>query len=328
MDTKFVKNFLFPREVICADRLVNYGFCQAARKFKNGSFALLKENTIDLFDAYGRNIETSLEDVFVFQNGYRLQKKSALPFWQLLSLDGKVVFKAGKVEVCDDRLFALRTEGDRWNVYQFSVDDWTLQFLMECHADVVKLFRCKESDDFVAVLQVGDNYLLQIRNEVNAILCSETDAFRSFVPLWNGQFAVSQTDIRLKQYGETCLLIEAMRGGGFDLYDDRLKCYAENVAGLVVWANDMFLINEKNEWKFFSADGKLLHDKIYHLSIYDAPDIKQCILFARTENDERVVIRLKNNGWLHVTYGNEFKFWTPDGRCVEAQEGCYEPFWV
>ena len=328
MDAKFVKNFLFPREVICAERLVNYGFCQAARKFKNGSFALLATNTIDLYDLDGRKIETSLEDVFVFQNGYRLQKKFALPFWFLLYPNGNVVFKAEKVEVCDDRLFALKAEGDRWNVYQFSVDDGALQFLMECHADVVKLFRCKDSDDFVAVLQVGDNYLLQLRHGCHAALCSELNVFRSFVPLWNGQFAVSQMNMRVKQFGEACLLIEAMRGGGFDLYDDRLKCCTENAAGLVLWANDMFLIHEKSEWKFFSADGKLLRDKIYHLTIYDAPDLKQCILFARTENDERVVIRLKNNGWLHVTYGDEFKFWTPDGKSVDAQEGCYEPVWV
>ena len=95
--------------------------------------------------------------------------------------------------------------------------------------------------------------------------------------------------------------------------------------GITILENGMYLMNEQNEWKFFSANGKLLRDGIYHLSIYDAPDLKQCILFARTEDDERVVFRLKDNGWVHVTYGNELRFWTPDGRSVEAEDGCNEP---
>lgn len=325
MDTKFVKNFVSPREVICCVRLCNYGFCWGARKFENGSFALRFAEGVDLYDALGQKLETQIEDVFVFKNGYRLQKQTTSSGWCLLRSDGEIILRGEKVEVCDDSLFALKISEQEWGIYQFSNVDGAMQLLTKCNAECVKLFRKKSNVDFVTALMEQGSVVLQLRHGISGVVLLELSKFDFFFPLFDGRFAVSKKQLHVNQHAAGCLFIEAIGGSGFDLYDDKLKLSVAEVMGITILENGMYLMNEQNEWKFFSANGKLLRDGIYHLSIYDAPDLKQCILFARTEDDGRVVFRLKDNGWVHVTYGDELRFWTPDGRSVEAEDGCNEP---
>lgn len=325
MDTKFVTNFVSPREVICCAQLHNYGFCWGARKFENGSFALRFAEGVDLYDAWGQKLETRIEDVFVFKNGYRLQKQNASSDWFLLRSDGEIILKGEKVEVCDNALFALKISEREWGIYQFSNVDDTMQLLTKCNAEDVKLFRKKGNADFVTALVEHDGVVLQLRHGISGVVLLELSQFDFFFPLFDGRFAVAKKQLHVNQHAAGCLFIEATDASGFDLYDDKLKLSVAEVKGITILENGMCLMNEKNEWKFFSANGKLLRDGIYHLSIYDAPDLKQSILFARTEDDGRVVFRLKRNGWVHVTYGDELRFWTPDGQSVDAEDGCNEP---
>ncbi len=328
METKFVKSFLEPHEVICRDRLVNYGFCFGARKFHNGSFALRLLDGVTLYDAHGYQLEVLLDDVFVFKNGYRLQKSVSSELWSLLQPDGQIVLTGEKVDVCDEHLLAVRTAEREWRLYQFSENDAKLLFLTECFADNLRLFKNHGNDYFVVAFMEPDGVILQLRHETLGVVSTELPMVRSCFPLFDGRFIVSDAHLSIKEHDAGCILVEVALGEQMALYDDKLQLQAQNVLGLALFRNDMYLLNENDEWKLFSAKGKVLRDKIYHLTIYDAQNLKQCLLFAGTENDERVVIRLKDNGWLHVTYGKELRFWTPDGDSVVAEDGCNDPILI
>lgn len=53
----------------------SYGVCFGARRFDDGSFALLGENGVTLYDHSGHKADDFLDDVFVFKTGL-FSKKS------------------------------------------------------------------------------------------------------------------------------------------------------------------------------------------------------------------------------------------------------------
>ena len=75
MEPKFVTGFLTPRVVVRGENQESYGVCFGARRFDDGSFALLGENGVTLYDHSGHKADDFLDDVFVFKNGFVLKKK-------------------------------------------------------------------------------------------------------------------------------------------------------------------------------------------------------------------------------------------------------------
>lgn len=326
MNTKFVKNFSFPQEVISKTSLCNFGFCWGARKFENGSFALRRIDGVTLYNSQGHKLEVCLDDVFVFKNGYRLQKLSSSSLWALMQPDGSEVLTGERVEVCDERLFAVKITEREWRLYQFSDDDkGTLIFLTQCYADDLRIFRNSGNDYFIVAFMEPEGVILQLRHEMLGVVSVELPIVRSVIPLFDGRFAVSDKELKVSEHQAGCLFVETSDKACMTLYDDKLQLDTQDISGFAIFHNGMYLLCQNDEWRLFSAQRKLLKDKIYHLTIYDAQNLEQCILFACTEKDERVVIRLKENGWLHVTYGKELKFWTPDGQSIAAEDGCHEP---
>lgn len=76
MEPKFVTGFLTPRVVVRGENQESYGVCFGARRFDDGSFALLGENGVTLYDRSGHKADDFLDDVFVFKNGFVLKKKA------------------------------------------------------------------------------------------------------------------------------------------------------------------------------------------------------------------------------------------------------------
>lgn len=74
MEPKFVTGFLTPRVVVRGENQESYGVCFGARRFDDGSFALLGENGVTLYDRSGHKADDFLDDVFVFKNGFVLKK--------------------------------------------------------------------------------------------------------------------------------------------------------------------------------------------------------------------------------------------------------------
>ena len=75
MNTKFVTRFDVPQQVVFAREMKNYGVCRGARRFDDNSFALLKEDGVELYDNEGNLKEKGLLDVYVFKNGGVLKQK-------------------------------------------------------------------------------------------------------------------------------------------------------------------------------------------------------------------------------------------------------------
>lgn len=75
MEPKFVTGFLTPRVVVRGENQESYGVCFGARRFDDGSFALLGENGVTLYDHSGHKADDFLDDVFVFKTGL-FSKKS------------------------------------------------------------------------------------------------------------------------------------------------------------------------------------------------------------------------------------------------------------
>lgn len=67
MEPKFVTGFLTPRVVVRGESQESYGVCFGARRFDDGSFALLGENGVTLYDRSGHKADDFLDDVFVLK---------------------------------------------------------------------------------------------------------------------------------------------------------------------------------------------------------------------------------------------------------------------
>lgn len=96
----------------------SYGVCFGARRFDDGSFALLGENGVTLYDHSGHKADDFLDDVFVFKNGFVLKKKRKGQNWTFETPQGTVIATADKAEIAGSSWLALRVQGQEWNVYQ------------------------------------------------------------------------------------------------------------------------------------------------------------------------------------------------------------------
>ena len=70
MEPKFVTGFLTPRVVVRGESQESYGVCFGARRFDDGSFALLGENGVTLYDHTGNKEDDFLDEDFVFKNEF------------------------------------------------------------------------------------------------------------------------------------------------------------------------------------------------------------------------------------------------------------------
>ena len=118
MEPKFVTGFLTPRVVVRGESQESYGVCFGARRFDDGSFALLGENGVTLYDHSGHKADDFLDDVFVFKNGFVLKKKRKGQNWTFETPQGTVIATADKAEIAGSSWLALRVQGQEWNVYQ------------------------------------------------------------------------------------------------------------------------------------------------------------------------------------------------------------------
>ena len=118
MEPKFVTGFLTPRVVVRGESQESYGVCFGARRFDDGSFALLGENGVTLYDRSGHKADDFLDDVFVFKNGFVLKKKRKGQNWTFETPQGTVIATADKAEIAGSSWLALRVQGQEWNVYQ------------------------------------------------------------------------------------------------------------------------------------------------------------------------------------------------------------------
>lgn len=339
MEPKFVTGFLTPRVVVRGESLESYGVCFGARRFDDGSFALLEENGVTLYDRSGHKTDGFLDDVFVFKNGFVLKKKRKGQNWTFETPQGTVIAMADKAEIAGGNWLALRVQGQEWNVYrvlglcferQISVSLFSKRwqvFARLCTEDL-KIYQGSGTGSLVFALSDGDMSVLQRRDAVFGNIKAELTRRGRYLCLPNGGFALSDAVFRPVWHKSDCLWTKRFSGGEIDLYDERLQLCGEGLSDIIMFKNGMSFRQFGTEWKLVAADGTILETNVFDLQLYEAEQDIPCILFGSSERNEHIIVRFFENGWLHFSRSGNGSFLTPEGKRIEAPNGTCVPFVV
>lgn len=339
MEPKFVTGFLTPRVVVRGENQESYGVCFGARRFDDGSFALLGENGVTLYDRSGHKADDFLDDVFVFKNGFVLKKKRKGQNWTFETPQGTVIATADKAEIAGSSWLALRVQGQEWNVYQvlglcferqISVSlfprRWQV-FAKVCTEDL-KIYQGSGTGSLVFALSDGDMSVLQHRGAVFGNITAELTRRGRYLYLPNGGFVLSDAAFRPVWHKSGCLWVKRLSGGEIDLYDERLQLCDEGLSDIIMFKNGMSFRQFGTEWKLVAADGTILETNVFDLQLYETEQDVPCILFGSSERNEHIIVRFFENGWLHFSRSGIGSFLTPEGNRIEAPNGTCVPFVV
>lgn len=330
METKFVPQFLEPKEVILGKGLTSFGAAFGAKKFEDGSFAVRYADGVVLYEQSGKVLETGLDDVLMFPWGFKLFKKTDSPSWYLVDAAGNNTLCYVKCEakkVCvSGNVVAMCDFGNTWRVFQISSYRPEIEYILISHDEKdVQLFQNKGSHDFVvAFVRDGNQVLLQHRVALSQKVDKIAGIFQKFVYLPNGGFVCSQNDFDVQNYADGCLGIHSLEGDSLGLFDERLKSVANGIGDLFLFANGMYLLHASDEWSLYSSAGKLLWNKIYHASAAKVND--GCKIVADTDNQSYASFKCVDHNLLLMVYGDEKFYFTPMGRVIKASgeaNGCW-----
>ncbi len=330
METKFVPQLLEPKEVILGAALTNFGPAFGVKKFVDGSFAVRYANGVVLYEQSGKVLDAGLDDVLMFPWGFKLFKKSNSPSWYLVDASGNNILcyikcEAKKVYVSGN-VIAMCDFDDVWRVFQINSCRPEIEYiLISCHEKDIKIFQNKSSNDFVvAFIRDKNEVLLQHRVYMSQKVDKVAGIFRKFMYLPNEAFVCSKEDFDVCHYTDGCVEIHSLAGDTICLFDECLKIVANNVGGLFLLANDMYLLKSSDEWVLYSSAGKMLWNKIYQLSVVETKH--GCKLVAETEEHAGVSLECVDHNFLLMIYGDEKFYFTPMGKIVKASgdtSGCW-----
>ncbi len=330
MESKFVKKFAKPRLVVCKKNLKSYGFCLGARKFSNGSFALLNGDGIVLYDSFGRLMENHLSDVYVFANGAVLKRVSVSPadkFCWCLEIPG-IQIPAMQAEVLGDAFVALKFAARRWKVLHFTEKQPQNQIFSQFDVDDVKIFNGGNVDSVVFALTCDGKTELQLFWVNTGKVIKRVDYGKYFSPLPCGCFELSDNELHPVVNEPDLFFAEDVSGGMVKVFDARLRLKHEAVSGVAMFANGFYLCKIDGRWMLYSPDGRLLYSDIQNLHACDAGLVSSSLLFGDTIIGKHAVIRQVVNGWLHVSVNGTGFFCLPDGTKVSADDGTVIPFLI
>ena len=327
METKFVPQFLEPKEVILGSTLTSYGVALGAKKFNDGSFAVRYADGVVLYEQSGKILETGLDDVLIFPWGFKLFKKSDSPSWYLVDAVGnntlcyikceakKVCVSGNVIAMCDCR--------DTWRVFQISSCRPTIEYILISSGDEdIKLFQNRTSSDFVvAFVRDGNQVLLQHRVALSQKVDKIAGIFRKFMYLPNECFVCSNEDFDVRKFADGSVYL---LGKSMELFDERLKVVANGIGGLFLFANGMYLLKSANQWELYSAIGKLLWDKICNISVSE--NGSGCKIVAETNARGYASLECVEHQLLLMVYGDEKFYFTPMGKMIKANgstNGCW-----
>ena len=218
METKFVPQFLEPKEVILGKGLTSYGAAFGAKKFVDGSFAVRYENGVVLYEQSGKVLETGLDDVLIFPWGFKLFKKTDSPSWYLVDASGNNILCYVKCEakkVCvSGNVVAMCDLGNTWRVFQISSYRPEIEYILISYDEKdIQLFQNKSSNDFVvAFVRDGNQVLLQHRVALSQKVDKIAGIFRKFLYLPNGGFVCSQNDFDVHNYADGSIEVRSLAG--------------------------------------------------------------------------------------------------------------------
>lgn len=334
MNTKFVTRFDVPQQVVFAREMKNYGVCRGARRFDDNSFALLKEDGVELYDNEGNLKEKGLLDVYVFKNGGVLKQKmfSARKeaFWQL-DVPGweKSGCQSLQAEVPSDGDYvALQAPAGKWTVYRLNDKKAScpVESYASFEADGVKIYDRIHYVIF-ALTRQGKSRLIRTKARNGKTVMTTADAaYQTVLP--NGGFVLAKEELHPTVYKNSFLLLESASGITFRLYDKSLCRMIGAVSGAAVFNNGMYLLKKGKSWRLYAMNGKLLYTDIYNLHLYETDQNVPCVLFGEAPSGKHIVIRVINNCWLHLSCGGEGVFLLPNGRKIAAENGTNMPFFV
>ncbi len=330
MESKFVKKFAKPRLVVCKKNLRTYGVCLGAQKFSNGSFALLNEDGVVLYDNAGRLAEKHLNDVYVFLNGSVLKQipvSSADKFCWRLEISG-MTMPAMQAEVLGDDFVALQSETKRWQVIHFAKNQFQNQTFACFDVDEVKIFNGKDAAGVVFALTCDGKTELQLKAAETGETVKRVDYGKYFAPLPGGWFLLSDNKWRPVVNEPDLFLAEDVSGGVANVYDADLQLKQEAVSGVAMFANGFYLCKTKDRWLLYSPEGTLLYSDVRSLRSCDTGQVSSSLLFGDTVVGGHVVVRQVSNGWLHVSVNATGFFCLPDGTKISADDGTSIPFLV
>lgn len=330
METKFVPQFLEPKEVILCNNLTSYGSALGARKFDDGSFAVRYADGVVLYDNVGHVLEADLEDVLLFPWGFKLFKKKNSPYWYLVDASGNDVLCYVKCEakkVCvSGNVIALCDDRDTWRVFQVSPHRSLIEYVLISYFDEdVKVFQNKNSNDFVvAFVRPDASVLLQHRVAFSTKVDKIAGTFQKFECLFNGCFICSHSDIVKTEYPDGSVAIYSTDEGNLALFDEQLNVIAQAFQEAFLFANGVYLLKFGEEWSLYSSENKLLRDKMRHLSVCQTAD--GCVVEAETEKQEKMLLESVDNNLVRLICGDDSVYFTPSGKTIKAnsrEKGCW-----
>lgn len=330
METKFVPQFLEPKEVILGTALTNFGPALGVKKFVDGSFAVRYADGVVLYEQSGKVLETGLDDVLMFPWGFKLFKKSNSPSWYLVDASGNNILcyiKCEAKKVCvSGNVIAMCDFDDIWRVFQISSHRPEIEYvLISCNEKDVEIFQNKSSNDFVvAFIRAKNEVLLQHRLYMTQKVDKVIGMFRKFIYLPNDAFVCSKEDFDVCHYTDGSVEIHSLAGDAICLFDECLKIVANSIGGLFLFANDMYLLKSSDEWTLYSSAGKMLWNKIYQLSVVETTN--GCKVVAETDGRGCVSLECVDHNFLRLIYGDEKFYLTPMGKFVKASgdtRGCW-----
>ena len=330
METKFVPQFLEPKEVIFCRNLTSYGSALGARKFDDGSFAVRYADGVVLYDNAGQVLETGLEDVLLFPWGFKLFKKKNSPYWYLVDASGNDVLCYVKCEakkVCvSGNVIALCDHRDTWRVFQVNPYRSLIEYILVSYFDEdVKVFQNRNSDDFVVAFVRSDaSVLLQHRVALSMKVDKIAGTFQKFDCLPNGCFVCSQSDFVKTEYSDGSVEIYPANEGSLVLLNEHLKTVAHTFQGLFLFANGMYLLKFGEEWALYSSMDELLRDKMRHSSVNKTAE--GCVIQAETETQKKVLLESVDKNFVRFICDDESLYFTPSGKVIKAnsrEKGCW-----
>lgn len=311
METRFVKAFASPQMVVKCQPQQVIGVFDGARKFDNGTYAVLKDGVVTLYRTvyYSQDevILSDLEDIFVTPNGYILLKRKDEDDWQLWDRNKEILATGEKACVFQEGhwcLVFLKQKGkSEWIFFDVNKNS-ILPLMKKIEADELDV----RYDNFSAIS--GRLMFIVTLNGKTILHKMDTlylkPAKSLEVPFYaclpDGKIVVADA-LPGAFGGRRVIQIMPQKGGVLSVYSKDFDfCYCTDGIAMVGTSAVLRLCDSK--WSLFVGK-KLVKDGILDLEMYAGVMAYAVAAVGRTADGKPVKISSYAPGKVVLNYGDE-----------------------